>query len=35
MPSRPISLALLGATGLVGRTVVEVLDASELDLDEV
>jgi len=35
MPSRPISLALLGATGLVGRTVLEVLHATDLDLADV
>jgi aspartate-semialdehyde dehydrogenase len=35
MPSRPISLALLGATGLVGRIVLDVLADSDLDLAEV
>jgi aspartate-semialdehyde dehydrogenase len=35
MPSRPVSVALLGATGLVGRTVLELLAESELDLAEL
>lgn len=32
MPTRPIHLALVGATGLVGRAVLEALDGSGLEL---
>ncbi len=32
MPSRPLSLALLGATGLVGRSVLDALPDAELEL---
>jgi aspartate-semialdehyde dehydrogenase len=32
MPSRPVDVAVLGATGLVGRAVLEALAASDLDI---
>jgi aspartate-semialdehyde dehydrogenase len=35
MPSRPISLAVLGATGLAGRTVLDLLPGSDLDVAEL
>jgi aspartate-semialdehyde dehydrogenase len=35
MPSRPLSLAVVGATGLAGRTVLELLPDSELDPSEL
>ncbi len=35
MPSRPFSIALLGATGAVGRAVLEVLEDRDVPLSEV
>ncbi|HVO19787.1 MAG TPA: aspartate-semialdehyde dehydrogenase [Anaeromyxobacter sp.] len=35
MPSRPVTLAVVGATGLVGRAVLELLPDSDLDLSEL
>jgi aspartate-semialdehyde dehydrogenase len=35
MPSRPVTLAVVGATGLAGRAVLELLPDSELDPSEL
>ena len=35
MPSRPVTLAVVGATGLAGRAVLELLPDSDLDLSEL